>query len=360
MFILEVLNSLKAAGAERFVVDISNELVKREDVNVTVVTLMTPSSDEIFRDELSPDIETISLNKKIGFSIKTFFDLCKVIYKKKPDVVHAHTAGINYLLLAILLFPKVKFFMTIHSDANFETTSKFLKWLRKIYLYLRPNIAVTISLQSKESFTNVYGKDSTLIYNGAPSYVLKEYIDISVYKQTPDTKVFINVARIMPVKRQLLIANVFNRLITEGHDVAVIFLGDEKDKDISLKLKSFSNKRFFVLGQKSNPRDYLVYADCFMLASEYEGLPITLIEALSVGCIPICTPVGGCVNVIDDGVNGFLSENLTEESFYCAIKEFLSCSPDTIDKMKKKCISTYVEKYSMKICADKYYELFLR
>ena len=42
-------------------------------------------------------------------------------------------------------------------------------------------------------------------------------------------------------------------------------------------------------------------ADYFVLSSDFEGLPLTLIEAMSMGITPICTPAGGVVDVIKDG-----------------------------------------------------------
>ena len=50
-------------------------------------------------------------------------------------------------------------------------------------------------------------------------------------------------------------------------------------------------------------------------------MPVTLLEALSVGCIPICSPVGGIVNVVKHGVNGLLSKDSTEEEYYLTVKK---------------------------------------
>lgn len=41
--------------------------------------------------------------------------------------------------------------------------------------------------------------------------------------------------------------------------------------------------------------------DAYALCSSYEGMPISLIEAIGVGCIPVCTPVGGIVDVVHNG-----------------------------------------------------------
>lgn len=49
----------------------------------------------------------------------------------------------------------------------------------------------------------------------------------------------------------------------------------------------------------------MAHCDAMCLPSIWEGLPVTLLEALSVGCIPICSNVGGIPDVIESGMNGF-------------------------------------------------------
>lgn len=358
MKIVEFIPSLRAAGAERLVVDLSNEFADSTSVSeVSVVTLYKPSSDESLRCFLNPIIKTYSLNKSVGFSLMTYWRFYRLLKLLRPDVVHAHTVAINYLLLAMLLMPKVKFYITFHNDANFEATSKVAMLLRKIYLRLRPNIAVTISEHSQMTFRNVYKKASTLIYNGAPN-ILPVKMNLTRYRLTPETRLFINVARIMPAKRQLFIAEAFTQLIDEGYDIAIMFIGDEKDKIISEKLKEYSNDRIFVLGQKDNPRDYMFSCDCFTLGSEYEGMPITLIEAFSIGCIPICTPAGGCANMISNMKNGILASDLSLESYCEAIKQYLSLDQSQIQQMKVACVDTFEKKYKISTCCQKYLDLF--
>lgn len=359
MKIIEFIPSLKVAGAERLVLDLSNELQKRSNIEVILITLYTPSEDEKLRKELNPSIKTYSLNKKVGFSPKTYFQFYKLVKQLQPNIVHAHTVAINYILIPLLILRKIKFFMTIHNDAHFETSSKLLKALRKFYLLNRPNMGITISQHSKQTFEEVYKSRSTLIFNGSPDFSIKEKIDISQFKKTDKTQIFINVARIMPVKRQLMIAQIFNQLINEGNDICILFIGDEKDKNISQQLHKLANDRIIILGQKSNPRDYLCVADCFTLGSSYEGMPITLIEAFSVGCIPICTPAGGCQNMIQNGYNGLLSKDLSEKEYYNTIKEYLKLNDDEKNKLRKNAIKTYKEYYSIEGCADQHLKLFL-
>ena len=89
------------------------------------------------------------------------------------------------------------------------------------------------------------------------------------------------------------------------------------------EIKNLPTSHVHLLGARSNPRDYMVAADAFCLSSLYEGMPITLIECLSVGAIPICTPVGGIKNMIEDGVNGLLAKGTSVTDLKDVILRFL-------------------------------------
>ena len=112
-----------------------------------------------------------------------------------------------------------------------------------------------------------------------------------------------------------------------------------------------------ILGERKNPLEYLKEADAFALSSLFEGMPISLLEALAVGAIPVCTPVGGIPNVVTDGDNGFLSLDNTESSYYEAMKRFLETDMETLNLMSKKAEQSFAP-YSMKICAEKYATLY--
>ena len=86
-------------------------------------------------------------------------------------------------------------------------------------------------------------------------------------------------------------------------------------------------------------------------------MPVTLLEALSVGCIPICSPVGGIPEVITNGENGFLSSDSSEEAYYKALKSFVSCTNIEVKDMKQKCLKTF-DKFRISEVVKKYIEVY--
>ena len=102
----------------------------------------------------------------------------------------------------------------------------------------------------------------------------------------------------------------------------------------------------------------LAYADAMCLPSIWEGMPVTLLEALSVGCIPICSPVGGIVDVINNGVNGVLSASSSAEDYYAAMKVYMSYTDEDINKMKQSSRESF-EKYDIANASQEYIGLAL-
>ena len=69
---------------------------------------------------------------------------------------------------------------------------------------------------------------------------------------------------------------------------------------------------------------------------------------MSAGAVPICTPVGGLRDIIKPDI-GFLSKDLSTESYLAALKAFLNSDSTTIEKLKANCRAVYQNEFSMKI-----------
>ena len=179
------------------------------------------------------------------------------------------------------------------------------------------------------------------------------------YRRTDKTRVLVCLARMYPVKRHTLLAKVTARLYAEGYDFTVLAIGSTSQIDIVEEVRALKSDNFYILGERKNPLEYLKAADAYALCSSYEGLPISLIEALGVGTVPVCTPVGGIVNLVHDGENGILAAGLEEEDYYNAMKRFLDLDDEALCAMSKKAKESYAP-FSMTECAQKYVSLFNR
>ncbi|MDD2305491.1 MAG: glycosyltransferase [Prolixibacteraceae bacterium] len=361
MKILQFIYSLVPGGAERFVVDLTNELSK---VNETVLYTLrddTVGDQGFYRPEISKNVNYVNLKIKNGFKPSLIWKFYQIIKREMPDVVHCHLNLINYFFLSsILLRKKIRFIYTIHNTAKVEVKSGIEKVIRNFFFKYEFFIPVAISNETENSYQTYYNLFNTrLIYNGRQfsekTINYKQVTnEINTLKPTRDTLVFCHPSRYhKQQKNQKMLVTVFNKLIDEGYDVILLIIGE--GFEAITELTEIANNRIYFLGIKTNVTDYLYASDAFCLSSNYEGMPISLIEAFSCGCVPICTPVGGCVNAIEHGVTGFLSKTVSEEDYLDALKEYLK-NKDTIDKANL--INTYHQKYGIVQCASKYSKLY--
>ena len=359
MKILHIHPSMAGGGIEAMICGLVNEMAKVHDV--TLCTIFEPKKEDVFENKLSSSVHRISLGKKIpGFSIKEIFDIYRCIRDGHYDVVHIHGFFYYYALAVFLLHKRVKFVYTIHSDAVKENTLWDKRFIRiKKYAFKKNYIhPVAISKESKRSFTAFYGLDSTLIYNGIPEYVaLNNASKLKEFRKTDKTKLFFHPGRISEPKNQVVLVKVFDRLIKEGNDVVLLIAGQKQDMQIWSELEPYLNERIIYLGERSDVRDLLAESDAFCLPSIWEGMPVTLLEALSVGCIPICSPVGGIPEVVINGYNCFLSENSNENAYYKTLKEFINCPDVEVKQIKQNCLETF-KKFRIAEVVNKYIKLY--
>ena len=359
MKILHIHPSMGGGGIEAMICALVNEMSKSNDV--TLCTIYSPKKNDVFEQKLSASVHRISLGKnKEGFSVKEIFKIYNVIRNGNYDVVHIHGFFYYYALAVYLLHKRVKFVYTIHSDAYRESAI----WDRRFMLlkkqafnrrYVHP---ITISKESKRSFAMFYGLDSTLIYNGISEYVYDTNVDrLKDYRFTEKTRIFLHPGRITEAKNQVVLVKSFNRLIKDGYDVVLLIAGQKQNMQIWTEIEPYLNDRIIYLGERNDVRNLLSEADAFCLPSIWEGMPVTLLEALSVGCIPICSPVGGIPEVINNGENGFLSSDSSEEAYYKALKSFVFCTDIEIKDMKQNCLKTF-DNFRISEVAKKYIEVY--
>ncbi len=359
MKILEIIPQLSQGGAERFVVDLCNEMSKEHEV--VLVVLHNLNQHGFFRNELNKRVRIISMNKKMGMDWKLFFRLAHLIWKERPDIVHTHLRGIVYSFLAYVFFKKIKFIHTLHTDAEKEAGRDVGKWFRKFAFNLKYVHPVTISEESQRSFEEFYGFSPTLIYNGRPPYDFST--DVSIVKSELEnlkinkrSKLIINIARIQTPKNQLSLAKAIDTLNQQGYDIELAIIGSKTDKDIVSQIEALKSPFIHLLGARPNPRDYMRVADAFCLSSTYEGMPITLIECFSVGAIPLCTPVGGIINMIQDGHNGLLAKGSSQKDIENMLKRFLALGKEQIEELKINSAESFVH-FDMTSCCQKYCKL---
>lgn len=360
MKIIHFHKTLNIGGIDTLVCSLANNMAREHDVSIC--TFLKLEEREGLRSQLE-NVHYLSLGHKRLTVVSKIFDMFKIyrlLKKGKYDIVQLHGAFPFFIIAIALLHKKTRFFYTVHSDATKENTpleNKLLRFKKKYFQkgWLHP---ITISKTSQESFKKLYQCESELIENGLETPCVYNSVNpILDYKYSNNTRIFVHAGRLSVAKNQKVLCQVFRRLITEGRDVVLLIIGPKDDQLIYEELLPFFNNRIVYLGPQNDVPSYFYFSDAMCLPSIFEGLPITLLESLSVGCIPICSPVGGIVDVIQNEENGILSKSESFEDYYQAILKWLSFSESENMRIRNNAKETF-KKYDIIHCVNKYLKVY--
>lgn len=254
MRILELIPNLASGGAERFVTDLSNELVL-DGNNVSIFTFRSAHNLNFYKDELLPQVclKEYPGSWSLISKLIQFFVILSYVRKFKPEVIHCHTLAFPYALFVSFFYRNIKYYYTVHNLAENDTSLGVGAKIRRLFLKKRI-IPVTISKQCAHSFTNFYGYSSfCTIENGCrilqPSSLFDSVKnEIESYKKTNNTKVFINIARISKQKNQKMLIDAFNHFSSIDKDSVLLIIGHKFDawNDIE-KVIETSDDIFFLV-----------------------------------------------------------------------------------------------------------------
>ena len=363
MKILYIIPALSSGGAERFVTDLTNELSKYDDCQITIMTLKTESKENSFyKNELSEKVTYKNLGiEKI--KVKDLFKIYRAIKKEQPNIVHYHLANTVYiLLLTILLYRKPKYVETIHSDIKaIVGITKIDKWIKAFcYKYGLVNVC-TITPSNGVAFKEYYHRNcAAMIVNArkvaAPSKLFDDRKkEIESYKKDDNTMVFTHIGRFTRAKNHKMLITAFNQFVEQGYNAILLIIGNGFDTPRGKIYQAHACENIHFLGEQHDVQDYLMNSDGFCLSSIFEGMPITLIEAFACGCIPISTPVCGAIDFIENGKTGFLSKDYSKESYLEALEDFAH-HHQLINK--EDLTKLFHEYFSIEVCANKYHTLY--
>jgi len=115
-----------------------------------------------------------------------------------------------------------------------------------------------------------------------------------------------------------------------------VSIAGEGDVQYTANLKQFLKEagvvdNFMFLGNRADVPQLLSESDLFLMSSEQEGLPISLIEATVSGLPCIVTDVGGCSEIIEMCGNGVAVEYGDAEAYARELREVIE-SPEKLQK----------------------------
>lgn len=357
--VMLLIPNLGMGGAENIVVNIA-QYIDKNQFEIIVVSLYGETQcvdkyKEIIKDE---KIKVIFMNKKNGIDVNVLWGLIKIVRKEKPDVIHTHLYSCIYGILPALL-GKVQIKMhTVHNLAENELPGLYQKIMKIMYRFCGV-IPVSINESVGESIKRRYGlpeKKIPLIKNGVE---ITRFSEAGVPQRKTEEKVLINVGRMSKQKNHRLLVECFSEIVQTYSNVRLLLVGDGelKGEIFNLAKRLKVDKKIDFVGNVKKVEEYLQKADIFIMTSDYEGLPLSVIEAMAAGLPIIATKAGGIKELVENEKNGYLSNVGDKESLVKYTLTLLQ-NPQECIRMGKNS-KEMAQKYSVQNMVSKYETLYL-
>lgn len=269
------------------------------------------------------------IGKKLGFSVSAMVKLFRALEAFHPHIVHTHLYACLYAFPWPLLRRKPHLH-TFHAHPALENRRLLRRIISKILIKLKVMMPVSISHQNQKLLCEYYGLSDTripVVYN--PVEISKFY---SLKERTHGDFIFITAGRFSVEKNQKMMLRAFAAFLEKGHDARLIMLGkgEEEENLRTLARELGISGRIDFAGFVVNVEDYLANSDVFLLSSDYEALPLAVLEAMAAGLPIVATDVGGVRDIVTD--NGILIPAGDTSAMVQAMEE-LYLRKDVLDRM---------------------------
>ncbi len=279
-----------------------------------------------------------SLHKRRGIQLSAYPKLMRMLLQLRPDIVHTHqTVGRYVYPVCFFMRPRLVVH-TIHNVASKEISAAWARHLQA-WAYRWGVQPISIAAEVSSTFCEVYGRSpAALIPNGIP-----------VERYTPDTEmrlawrleenisdatfVFVCVAGLRPQKNHALLLRAFARLKPLQRNLLLLLVGApdphapehaERLQQLAQSLGISESVRF--MGGRTDVPAILNASDAFVLASAYEGNPLSVMEAMAAGLPVAVTRVGGVPELIQHERTGLLIPPDDESALASALQQLVENS----------------------------------
>lgn len=349
MKIIQVMPEFGLGGAETMCENLTYELMKLG--HTVIVISMYDYHSAITERMETAGIDIRYLNKKPGLDFSIIIKIRKIFCREKPDVVHTHRYVMQYAIPASIMTGVKCKVHTVHNVAHKEN-SRIARKLNHLFFKYLHVVPVALSQLIQDTIIEEYKmkkEDIPIIFNGID---LSKCIPKDDY-EVNDTFKILHIGRFSEQKNHKGLLETFNRVHQEYPNTVLQLIGDgEKKQEIEAYVANNGlTDCVEFLGLQSNVYPYLHDVDIFTLPSLYEGLPMTLIEAMGTGLPIVASAVGGVPDMITNGESGILC-NHNEDSIYDSIIKLIE-----EEDLRKMCgVNTLnsVEKFSSVTMANSY------
>lgn len=295
----------RGGGTERVAIAIANELVKKDDIKIEFLSLVEQNKKPFY--QIDDRIKRYALGSKWknpGPGYLTYLPkLRKYLKEHSIDIIIDIDIVLDSLSIPSAKKTGTKVITWEHFNCNFEISVFYRRLIAK-YAVKHADYIVTLTQRDARCFTKKLGRVNNIgaIHNP----IMMEPVTLG---KVPRENWIVTAGRLVYQKGIEYLAEVAVPVLQKHPDWKWIVLGEGPDRKILEEtIQQYHLENQLVLkGQVKNIEEYLQRAKIYALTSRYEGLPMTLLEAMTYEVPIVSFDIDtGPDDIICDGVNGFL------------------------------------------------------
>lgn len=280
-------------GGPRHVFDLLKAIRGLKDVQVFLASPLQAPFGPVFKCDSAGFIEL----PHRSFSLSHFFRLIRFCQENKIEVIHSHGrgAGIYSRLLKFFGYPIVHTYHGIHIEKNYIGR---VKYFVDLFLERLTDTQIFVSndeFQYAQKHHLGSHSHSVIINNGIPTPEKRSSPSVSFYRLG-------TIARLAHIKGIDNLLHNFSDLLKSSQKPYQLFIaGDGEDRiTLTTLVKSLDlEKSVTFLGEVKEPYSFLSSIDIYVSASRREGLPLSILEAMSFGLPCVLSEVPGHQSFIE-------------------------------------------------------------
>lgn len=305
MRILQIITLSELGGAQTVVINLSNKLSEHHEVIVAAGEGDGKMWQMLHSDVKQEHCKHLKRALSPVDDMLTIIDFRKLYRKYKPDIIHLHSSKVG--ILGRIAFPAKKTIYTVHGFDSIRLAHRKFLPIERLMQHACKAIVGVSHYDAKNLKMEKITHHVHCVYNGI--YPIESGKGLSFQIPKKYTQVVLCIARLSPQKD----SDLFMAVAALLPHYAFVWIGNQQE------VYNHPDNVYF-LGNIPNAGRYNLIADLFILPSNYEGLPMVILEAMSVGKPIVASNVGGISEIVVNGKNGYVVENTPQ-----AFAEKISC-----------------------------------
>ena len=312
MKIIHIIDTLNWGGAQKLLLTFVENSINNE---VTIISFRdntnTKSIKNLFLDH-GINLEIIDAKKL--FSLSRILRLIKILKSINPDVIHTHLSYANVLGGLCGFISRIPVVATLHNSSyDPKKTSKPVIFFETVILRYLTTLIIAVGYSVEKAHQARVRKKIVVIPNAVnPILPIENSERIQLRENILGQgtfKVITAVGRLSPQKAYIDLFNAFVGTIKVYPEARLLVVGEGKERQsLEEKITELDlSGKVFLLGQRDDVSKLLQITDIFINSSHWEGLPVSILEAMSAGLPIVATKVGDIPRAIDEEV-GLLVE----------------------------------------------------